>query len=143
MEDSETRQALPYMRTMGSRMAGLLVLLGLVMFVIAQFPSETEAEPLAVWDWARHGVCFLGGVLVCLGIMRRFDIGRQVGRGIAVFSVVIGIMLALFAHLVMEDYFDEGLLVGELVPIWLIQHAMIFIGGLTCYVGLNRFYEDS
>jgi peptidoglycan/LPS O-acetylase OafA/YrhL len=138
-QGTRSRQAVRRSRTMSPGLAATLVIGGLVMFVIAQFPSETEGEPPAVWDWLRHAVCFLGGVLACRGIMRSFNVLRFGGGG-SVLSVVIGVMFVLYAQFIIEDYFDEGAVVAG-VPLWLIQHAMIFVGGIACYVGMDRFRE--
>jgi hypothetical protein len=113
------------------------------MFVTAQFPSETAGEPPQGWDWIRHGVCFLGGVLLAVGLVRGFDLWRRIGAGTALASLVLGIMLALFGQFAMENVlFDEGQTIGG-VPVWIVQHAVIFLGGVACNVGMNRFFKAS
>jgi len=54
--------------------------------------------------------------------------------------VFVGILLVLFAQLAIENYFDEGASLAG-IPVWIIQHTMIFVGGEACYLGMNRFRE--
>jgi hypothetical protein len=110
------------------------------LFLVAQYPSESEGEPATAWDWIRHGVCFLAGSLLAAGLVRGFGRGRRLGAGTALLSIVVGVLLTLFAQFPMENgLFDEGTFVAGVVPIWLIRHTLIFIGGLACYAGVNRF----
>jgi len=73
-QDYDGSRAARYTRSMSPGLAVLLVAIGLGLFVIAQSPSESAGEPPSAWDWIRHGVSFLGGALVSVGIMRGFNL---------------------------------------------------------------------
>jgi peptidoglycan/LPS O-acetylase OafA/YrhL len=139
-QDYDGGRAARYARSMGPGLAVLLVVIGLGLFAIAQFPSESAGEPPSAWDWIRHGVCFLGGALVSVGIMRGFNLWREVSGGARTFLVIVGVLLVLFAQLAIENYFDEGASIAG-IPVWIIQHTMIFVGGAACYLGMNRSRE--
>jgi peptidoglycan/LPS O-acetylase OafA/YrhL len=141
MQEQRTRRPAPYQRAMSRGQAVLYVIVGVVMFVIAQFPPETEGEPPAVWDWVRHGVCFLGGALLAVGLVRGFNRWRRISGGNAISAIILGIVCVLFAQFAMENQlFDEGESLAG-VPVWIVQHTVIFLGGIAAYVGMNRFYE--